>query len=456
MNLCFIIKLLYSRSQMLSHDKWIREDIEKYQAKALQKLRTHAYANSPFYKRFHRNLFNWPLNELPILTKKELMNNFDELTTDRKMNLQDIYSHIANLKGNETYLNKYRVSSTSGSTGLKGVFPLNENEWATASASYLRASDWAGVKVGLTKRLKVAVVGSTTPWHVSSRVGATLNSWWIPTISIDTAEPIGEIVKKLNDFQPECLMAYANAARLLAEQQIAGNLKISLKAVFCTSEVLTEDSRERIYRAFGVKPFNIYATTETAGFASECNQHNGLHLYEDLVITEVVDDHNKPVPNGEYGTKILVTVLSSRTIPLIRYEMSDSIKLEDTECPCGLPFRIIGGIQGRKEETLYLPDNYGKPVKLEPNLFHKIMEIIPVAGWQIIQDKQNTIRILICEPRCEFSEDLLMEKLQTELGYVNVHPEIQVEYTSKLQQTETGKTILITSRAFKNIDLKVN
>jgi phenylacetate-coenzyme A ligase PaaK-like adenylate-forming protein len=147
----------------------------------------------------------------------------------------------------------------------------------------------------------------------------------------------------------------------------------------------------------------------------------------------------------EYGTKILVTVLFSRTIPLIRYEMSDSIKVENIKCSCGLPYRIIGGIQGRKEETLYLPDKYGNLVKLEPNLFHKIMEIIPVAGWQIIQDIQNSIRILVVEPSSEYSEYLLIEKLQTELGYENVHPEIQVEYVNKLQQTETGKIILIKS-----------
>lgn len=445
MNIFFIIKLLYSRQLILTHDKWTRAELENYQAQALRKLRTHAYANSPFYKKFHRDLFDCPLNELPVLTKKELMDNFDELNTDPKMKLQDISSHIANLTGNEMYLKKYRVSSTSGSTGLKGVFPFNEDEWAAASASYLRASDWSGVKVSLTKRLKVAIVGSTTPWHVSSRVGSTLNSWWIPTINIDTADPINETVKKLNNFRPDCLMAYPNTARLLAEQQISGNLRISPKVIFCTSEVLTVDSRERIYSAFGVRPFNIYAATETAGFASECNQHKGLHLYEDLVIPEVVDDDNKPVPNGEYGTKILVTVLSSKTLPLIRYEISDSVKLEDTKCPCGLPFRIIGDIQGRKEETLYFPDIYGKMVKIEPNLFHKIMEIVPVAGWQVIQDTQNSLKILVCEPRVEYSEILLIEKLKTELSRENIFPNVFVEYVNKLQQTELGKTILIKS-----------
>ena len=55
-------------------------------------------------------------------------------------------------------------------------------------------------------------------------------------------------------------------------------------------------------------------------------RHKGLHLFEDLVITEVVDEKNRPVSPGAYGDKVLMTVLFGRTQPLIRYGMSDSIK----------------------------------------------------------------------------------------------------------------------------------
>lgn len=299
MDLFFLMKLMYFQKKLHSHDRWSREQLERHQAIAFDKLRKYAYGNSPFYQRFHNGMGSCPLEQLPVLTKKDLMENFDEVITDRCIKLADLYSHIALLAGNEKYLNKYSVSSTSGSTGLKGIFPFDDNEWALALASYLRASSWADVSLGLTKRLKVAVVGSTTPWHVSSRIGISLNSWWVPTINMDTADPIEQTVRKLNEFKPQCLMGYPSAVRLLAEQQINGNLRISPTAIFCTSEVLTEDSRARIFMAFGVQPFNVYASTETAGFASECSRHSGMHIYEDLVITEVVDDNNRPVPNGE-------------------------------------------------------------------------------------------------------------------------------------------------------------
>ena len=69
----------------------------------------------------------------------------------------------------------------------------------------------------------------------------------------------------------------------------------------------------------------MYGATETAGIASEC-RHGRLHRYEDLVIAEIVDEANRPVAPGDFGAKLLVTVLFSRTQPLIRYEMSDRVK----------------------------------------------------------------------------------------------------------------------------------
>ena len=71
-------------------------------------------------------------------------------------------------------------------------------------------------------------------------------------------------------------------------------------------------------RAWHVEPFNVYAATETGGVAAECRHHHGMHLFEDLVIPEVVDNDYRPVPLGQSGDRLLVTVLFRRTIPLIR------------------------------------------------------------------------------------------------------------------------------------------
>ena len=159
------------------------------------------------------------------------------------------------------------------------------------------------------------------------------------------------IVAGLNAWQPENLIAYASMARVLADEQLATHFQISPIAVMSASEVLTQESRAKIERAWGCQPFDVYAATETAAIASECARHR-LHFFEDLVITEVVDEANRPVPPGEFGAKLLVTVLFSRTQPLIRYEMSDRVRLSPSRCNCGLPFALLGRIEGRAEDIL--------------------------------------------------------------------------------------------------------
>ena len=236
------------------------------------------------------------------------------------------------------------------------------------------------MSVGLTHHMRLATVASTVPWHMSVRIGASLDGPWTPTLRIDANESIGDMVKRLNDWQPEMLVAYPSLARTLAEQQLAGRLSISPVVVFTGSEVLTSDTRHLLEAAWGKRVFDQYATTEAAGLAAECAHHAGMHLYEDLVITEVVDEHYRPVPAGTYGDKLLVTVLFKRAQPLIRYELTDSLRLVDAACPCGRPFALIHDIHGRTEEKLRFPGVTGHPVDVYPNAFHRQLDLIPAAG----------------------------------------------------------------------------
>ena len=110
--------------------------------------------------------------------------------------------------------------------------------------------------------------------------------------------------------------------------------------------------------------------------------------YEDLVIAEIVDEDNKPVPEGEYGAKTLVTVLFSRTQPLIRYELSDRTAAA-SGVPGDLPFSLLAGIEGRKDEVLTLGG-----ITVHPNVFHAALERLIVAGWQVI-DEGDRVRVLL-------------------------------------------------------------
>ena len=111
----------------------------------------------------------------------------------------------------------------------------------------------------------MAVVSSTTAWHQSSRVAATVRSPFIVSERLDAASPLADIVDRLNDLRPDVLVAYASMIRALADEQLAGRLQIAPRAVNSSSEVLSADARAMATRAWSVPPFSVYAATETGG-----------------------------------------------------------------------------------------------------------------------------------------------------------------------------------------------
>lgn len=116
------------------------------------------------------------------------------------------------------------------------------------------------------------------------------------------------------------------------------------------------------------------ATTETGICGRECTQHRGIHLLEDLTIFEVVDDDLRPVPPGTEGCRLLVTNLFNKTIPLIRYELSDMVTVSDVACPCGRPWRLATSISGRSEDVLRLPTADGTVIELHPTAITGVIE----------------------------------------------------------------------------------
>lgn len=443
MDAALIAKVLVLRALFRRRERWSRQRLERHQTAALRELRDHAWRHSPFYRRFHRGLTDRPLEELPVLTKAMLMEHFDELVTDRAVRLAEAEAHATGPRGDERFLGRYEVSLTSGTTGRRGVFLAGPAEWATILASYIRANDWAGLKAGPLHPLRLTVVSSTASWHQSARFGASLRSPFVQVTRFDATRPLSEIVSGLEAARPRSLVAYASMARVLAEEQLAGRLHIAPRAVMCASEVLTDEARQRIEQAWGVKPFNVYAATETAGLASECERHSGLHLYEDLVITEVVDEDNRPVPPGTYGARVLVTVLFSRTQPLIRYEMSDSVCLSVEPCGCGRPFALLAGIQGREEDVLHLADGRGGTVAIPPNVFHRVLEPLPVRAWQVRHEPDGLV-VLVTGPGAGFDASSLVERLQRALMEQGARaPAVRVERVSSIARTGVGKARLI-------------
>lgn len=451
MDLQLLLKIMNILGEMRKHERWTRSQLEAYQAQELLRLRKFAYAHSPFYQHFHKGLFDRPLAELPVLTKATVMENFDQLVTDRDIKLKDVRVHMANDREGKRFLNRYWVTATSGSTGNPGVFLFNRDEWAIVVATLGRAHEWAGVPMTPSHRMKMASVASMnigSPWHMGAQVANSFQSkWmraWMPTLSFDAAQPLAEIVRQLNDWQPHMLAGYASMMRILADEQLAGRLHIHPHMIIPGSEVLTDETRKRIEQAWGHAPFNAYGATEGgAGLAAETSDHNGMYVYEDNVIFEVVDEQFRPVPPGVYGDKVLITTLFSRTQPLIRYELSDSVRLATEPSNLNVPFVRIDDIQGRTEDILRLPAVAGGEIAVHPITFHHVLDSLLVSGWQVVQEPDG-LRVLLSGALNGTKDTEIINAITRNLTAQNVlAPRISVQHVDAIPKNATGKAPLI-------------
>jgi phenylacetate-CoA ligase len=133
-------------------------------------------------------------------------------------------------------------------------------------------------------------------------------------------------------------------------------------------------------------------------------------------------------------------------MPLIRYEMSDSVRLSTSpHCPCGRPFALIDGIQGRTEDVLRFPAASGGQVSVQPIVFHRVMDSVAAGGWQVIQGPEG-LSVLLSGVREGFTAAALADSIRRELESQGARvPHVKVERVLTIPRTALGKAPLIKS-----------
>lgn len=438
----FMLDVIRKKRQFTSQDRWSRKLLEAHQERMIHSLRQHAYEHSPFYQRFHAGRYLAPLDQLPVLTKAQMMEQFDHLITDRAVHLADIKRYMQDEKRSPSFLGRYVINATSGSSGHPAVVLWHKDEWAaTMAAAFARTP----MPFSLFQKRKMAQITSTTSFHMSAQGGTSARNLLLPTLLLAATEPLESMVRRLNDWQPDVLIVYASMGRILADEQVAGRLKIAPQTVMVGSEVLTAETRRRIEQAWGKHIFNNYATTEVSGIAIECDQHRGLHVMEDLLLIENVNKENQPVPPGVFGDRLLVTPLYKRAQPLIRYVIEDRVRFSSEPCPCGRPFKLIDAIEGRSQEVLSFPGADGGEVRIHPLLFHTLLDLLPVSGWQVVQEADR-LHILLARVHGELDDGQIESQVQSALTTQKVVvPPIQVQRVDAIPQTIAGKAPLVKS-----------
>ena len=431
---------------LAEQERWPRERLERHQQDRLDALVRYAAEHSPFYR---ERLAGLPatgpveLAALPTLDKQTMMDHFDEIVTDRRLHRDALLAHLDGLDHDALYLGEHRVMTTSGSSGSKGLFVYDRRGWAHCLASFFRFNAIAGVRPKLP-RLRIAAIGGGAPTHMTRRGAASVAVGLHRVLSLSATMPLSRLVEELNDFQPEYLNAYPSIAVLLADEQRAGRLRIAPKVLSTSSELRTPEATDRLVAAFGVRPFDVYGTTEGL-WGCSCEQHAGLHLFEDLTLVENVDEKGRPVAAGERGARLLVTNLFNRVQPLIRFELSDVVTIEPAPCPCGRTLRRVGLIDGRADDVLQLAGD-AAPVAVHPVQFAVVTADQDVREFQVLQEGERLrLRVALRDGApAEEASRRLRERVVGRLAALGVRePAVEVETCAGLDRPTAGKLQMV-------------
>jgi phenylacetate-coenzyme A ligase PaaK-like adenylate-forming protein len=336
---------------------------------------------------------------------------------------------------------EFRILRTSGSSGRPGLFAYDAAGWAAYVAQFLRATALADTALWEHPGLDVAVVSAIDPTHAGAQLATTCAALGLARIRpLPVTLPLEQIVTELNANPPEVLHAYASYAALLAGEQLAGRLHISPRLVTTSSELLTEAMARTVESAFGVRPFDFYATTEGL-WAAQCSQHDGLHIFEDCCIVENVDARGRFVPSGTPGARLLITNLTNRALPLIRYELPDAATVDPEPCACGRTLTRLRSVHGRTDDVLLL-----RGVTVHPLQFAALASDPAVREFQVVQHGDRlTLRIVpaggadVAVVRAR-----LAERIASGLRRLGVsEPHLTTEACEAIERPPSGKLQLV-------------
>lgn len=237
-----------------------------------------------------------------------------------------------------------------------------------------------------------------------------------------------ELVSGLYEYQPHVLIAYASQLDNLAVMAHRLKLAPTLRQVVNNSETLGRRARKRVEQAFGVPLLDNYATGECMFLSHGCPAGPGAHLNADWAILEVVDANHQPVPPGQLGEKVLITNLANDVQPIIRYEISDLVKMSTEPCACGSRLPKIAEIQGRGTDTFWVGEN-GDRRQITAFLFKNAADYMHhVREWQAVQEERNRIHVrLLPLPAVELNPTETKAKFIAQLRQQGLPSFVQVD-----------------------------
>ena len=322
-----------------------------------------------------------------------------------------------------------RLHASSGTTGQATVIYYTRRDIETWADLVARSMYMTGVRPGdvFQNMMGYGLFTGGLGFHYG---GERLGALTIPAGAGNSARQI----QLLQQFGATVIHIIPSFALYLLKSFAEHGLDprdLSLRIAFIGAEPHSEYMRRRIETAYGLKAYNSYGLSEMngPGVAFECPEQNGMHLWEDAFLLEVVHPQTlEPLGPGEMG-ELVFTNLSREGMPLLRYRTRDLASYEEDPCPCGRAFRRLSRIQGRTDDMLIV-----KGVNIFPLQIDRVLMAMPEVGSHY----------LVEVTREEFN-DLLHVKVEVQANFFQE----DLKYLSGLKKriTEALKSeLLVTPR----------
>jgi phenylacetate-CoA ligase len=392
----------------------------------------HAYVTVPFYRdRFVASGFH-----------PEDIRGFDDFRQIPVLTKADLRTHAEALISNEYDRACLNEKKTSGSTGVALRIYVDEESLQWKRAGTLRSDEWSGWRFGEA----VAKVWGNPEYLARGWRGRLRNrlldrAFYLDTLRMDD-QVLTRFARKLRRKKPTLIFGHAHSVYLLAQYLQAHRLPIHRpRGIITTAMVLHAWQRRTIEEVFDCRVTNRYGCEEVSLIACECERHDGLHINADGVYVEIVRD-GRPAEPGEPGS-VVVTDLSNRAMPLIRYQVGDVAVLSDRECPCGRGLPLLERLEGREADYVVTPaGELISGISLTENF---ALQVPGVAQFQIIQESIDRFRFRMVRgpdfgpASTQRLRSLVHERLGPGVDY-------QCEFLDQIPQEPSGKYRFCISR----------
>ncbi len=404
-----------------SRCKISRQELREIQFNKLQKVIWHAYNTTTFYHKRMQEAGVHPrdlqslqdLSKFPTITKSEVQANY-----------QDIVSKHYSEKD-------CKIRNTSGSSGkILKVLWEPKNFWIRL-CSYYRSLSMIGYNP-----FKKLLYFLPTPENPGFNLGLFRQMGLELDLSFD------RIKKQLLDFKPHIMGIYPSHAmelgNYLTDQDIANT---GIEAISLNSEMILPRDKAYIENRFGCPAYDEYSSVEMGFIASMC-KHKGMHVFSDNVVLEILGPNGEAAVPGERG-EIVLTSLTNFAMPFIRYRIKDYSCFVEGECGCGMPFPLIGPIEGRKDDSFLLENGNTVPAWKIYELVERPLEEYSDDKWIVtdfyLEQKDKNLADFYYVKGYDFDPEYLRKLNKGIKSLMGENFNLRLHETRNIERVKTGK-----------------